>query len=80
MTNYEHLFQHYMDDSQFAQAYSDARLERVFDEMLNTLKEKISDDAPKDVVLKEIDAMQQQLHVTVDHLSYSTPSKRAVIP
>lgn len=72
MTNYEQLFQQHMSDPQFVQYYYDARLERLFDGMLNTLKEKISHDEPKEHVLKEIDSIQQQLHLTVQHMSQST--------
>ena len=42
MTNYEKLFQSQMQDPQFAKAYREARLERILNDFLENLKEKIS--------------------------------------
>lgn len=60
MTNYEKLFQEQMQDPQFAKAYYDARLDRILKELLENLKEKISRNEPKEVLLKTIDSIQQQ--------------------
>jgi len=60
MTNYEKLFQEQMKDTQFAKAYYDARLDRILNELFNNLKEKISKNEPKEVLLKTIDSIQQQ--------------------
>ena len=49
-----------MKDPQFAKAYYDARLDRILRELLENLKEKISKDEPKEVLLKTIDSIQQQ--------------------
>ena len=61
MTNYERLFQEQMKDHQFAKAYREARLERMLNEFLEDLKEKISKNEGKDVLLKTIDSMQRQI-------------------
>jgi len=60
MTNYEKLFQEQMQDPQFARAYYDARLDRILKELFENLKEKISKNEPKEVLLKTIDSIQQQ--------------------
>lgn len=60
MTNYEKLFQDQMNDPQFAKAYYDARLDRILKELCDNLKEQISHDEPKEVLLKTIDSFQQQ--------------------
>ena len=41
------LFQSQMQDPQFAKAYREARLERILNDFLENLKEKISQNAPK---------------------------------
>ncbi len=61
MTNYEKLFQEQMQDPEFAKAYYESRLERIFNDLLENLKEKIASDTPKEVLLKTIDNMQHQL-------------------
>lgn len=61
MTNYEKLFQEQMQDPEFEKAYHESRIERVFSELLENLKEKISNNEPKEVLLKTIDNMQHQL-------------------
>jgi len=60
MTNYENLFREQMKDSQFAKAYYDARLDRILKDLFENLKEKISKNEPKEVLLKTIDSIQQQ--------------------
>lgn len=60
MTNYEKLFQEQMKDPQFAKAYYDARLDRILKELLENLKEKISKNEPKEVLLKTIDSIERQ--------------------
>ena len=62
MTNYENLFQEQMKIPQFAQAYHDARLERVLNEFLEILKEKIDRNESKEVLLKTINSMQRQIN------------------
>lgn len=69
MTNYEQFFHQQMHDPQFAQAYYDARLEYIFDDMLTTLKEKIFHDEPKENLLNMIDSIQQQIHVSTKSAS-----------
>lgn len=61
MTNYEKLFQDQMKDPQFAKAYQEARLERMLTDFLDNLKERISQNERKDVLLKAINSMQRQL-------------------
>ncbi|MBN1999152.1 hypothetical protein JW935_16450 [candidate division KSB1 bacterium] len=60
MTNYEKLFKEQMKDSQFAKAYYDSRIERILNELFENLKEKISNDEPKEELLKTIDSFQKQ--------------------
>jgi hypothetical protein len=60
MTNYEKLFQEQMQDPQFAKAYYDARLDRILKELFENLKEKITNNEPKEVLLKTIDSIQKQ--------------------
>ena len=48
MTNYEQLFHAQMQDPQFVKAYYEARIERLVSEMLNTLKDKIIRNEPKE--------------------------------
>ena len=47
-----------MKDPQFAKAYYDARIERMLNQLLEDLKEKISQNEPKEVILKSIDSIQ----------------------
>ena len=61
MTNFERLFQEQMKDPQFAKAYREARLERMLNEFLEDLKEKISKDERKEVLLRTISSMQRQI-------------------
>ena len=62
MTNYEKLFQAQMQDPQFVKAYYEARVERIVAEMLDTLKDKISNNEPKETLIRVIDSFQQQIH------------------
>ena len=61
MTNYEKLFQDQMTNPEFANAYYEARIERILNNLLDDLKAKISRDEPKEVLLKSIELMQQQI-------------------
>ncbi len=61
MTNYEQLFQTQMQHREFENAYSDARLERFLHEMLDSLKERILRNEPKENLLQEIETMQKQI-------------------
>ena len=63
MTNYEKLFQTQMQQPEFAKAYDDARLERIFSDMLECLKEKIVDNEPQEQLVRMIDSFQQQIQV-----------------
>jgi hypothetical protein len=60
MTNYEQLFQEQMKDPQFSKAYYEAKLDRIIKELLESLKEKISNNEPKEILLKTIDSLQKQ--------------------
>ena len=59
MTNYEKLFQEQMKDPQFARAYYDAKLDRYIKELLENLKEKISNNEPKEILLKTINSIEK---------------------
>ena len=61
MTNYERLFREQMQDPEFAKAYREARLERLLNEFLENLKDKISKNEPKEALLSTINSMQEQL-------------------
>ena len=63
MTNYERLFQEQMKDPQFTKACYEARLDRILTEMLNDLKVKISENEPKENLIRMIDSIQQRIHV-----------------
>lgn len=65
MTNYEKLFQAQMQDPQFVKAYYEARVERIVGEMLATLKDKISNNEPRETLIRVIDSFQQQIYPTV---------------
>ncbi|MFO1433564.1 MAG: hypothetical protein U1F76_26295 [Candidatus Competibacteraceae bacterium] len=60
MTNYEILFKEQMSNPEFAKAYYAARIERQIDEML---KEKISPDEPKEVLIETIRAFRGRLQI-----------------
>ncbi len=59
MTNYEKLFQNQMRDPQFAKAYYEARAERIVDEMLDTLKDKITSGESEESLIQTIDLFRQ---------------------
>ena len=61
MTNYDRLFQEQMKDAEFVKAYREARWERMLNEFLESLKDKIAKDEPKEDILHTIDSMQKQL-------------------
>lgn len=61
MTNYEKLFQEQMRDLEFAKAYRETRLERMLNDFLENLKEKITKDEPKENLINTINLMQRQL-------------------
>ena len=63
MTNYEILFKEQMSNPEFAKAYYGARIERQIDEMLQDLKEKISRDEPKEVLIETIRTFQKRLQI-----------------
>ena len=65
MTNYEQFFQDQMQDSQFAKAYYETRVERIVDNMLETLKDKIVHNEPRENVVRLINSFQQQIHTIV---------------
>ncbi|MCD6295691.1 MAG: hypothetical protein J7M30_00895 [Deltaproteobacteria bacterium] len=70
MTNYEQLFQAQMQDPQFVNAYYEARIERIVDEMLEILKEKITQNESKENLIRAIDSFQQQIHPNVSQESH----------
>jgi len=61
MTNYENLLQEQMKDPEFAKAYREARIERMLNEFLENLKDKITKNEPKEDLLNTINSMQRQL-------------------
>ena len=61
MTNYEKLFQKQMKDPYFVKVYNEAKLERMLNEFFENLKEKISMNESKDVLLRTINSMQRQI-------------------
>ena len=63
MTNYEILFQEQLNNPEFAKAYYEARIERQIDEILQDLKEKISRDEPKELLIRTIEKFQKRLQV-----------------
>lgn len=65
MTNYEQFFFNQMQDPQFAKAYYEARMERIVNDMLDVLKDKISHNEPKENLIQMINALQENVHVTV---------------
>ena len=64
MSNYEELFQAQMQDPQFVKAYYEARVERIVDEMFNTLKDKIYHNESKESLIRVIDLFQKQIQPT----------------
>ena len=79
MTNYEQFFQAQMQNPQFVKAYYEARVERIVDEMLDTLKDKIVRNEPKESLIRVIDLFQQQIHPTIPEGSHSTSQKPVAI-
>ena len=65
MTNYEQLFQTQMQDPNFVKAYYEARVERLVGEMLETLKDKIIHNEPKENLIRVIESFQQEIHPTL---------------
>jgi aspartate/glutamate racemase len=61
MTNYEKLFKEQMQDSQFAKVYYESRIDRMINDLLESLQEKISNNESKEELLKTIDDMRKQL-------------------
>ena len=70
MTNCEQLFQIQMQDPQFVKAYYEAWVERLVIEMLDTLKDKIIQNEPKENLIRVIESFQQKIHPTVDQESH----------
>lgn len=50
-----------MKNPEFAKAYHEAKLERRLDEKLEELKEKITSNASKKVLLETINSIQHQI-------------------
>ena len=65
-----------MQDPQFVNAYYEARVERIVDEMLDTLKDKIVNNEPKESLIRLIDSIRRQIHPNVPQ--ESPPSQRPV--
>ena len=61
MTNFERLFQEQMNDPEFAKAYHESQLERIFCEFLENMKEQISSGASAESLVHSIDDIQNQL-------------------
>ena len=70
MTNYVQLFQIQMQDPQFVKTYYEACVKRLVDEMLDTLKDKIIQNEPKENLIRVIEPFQQKIHPTVDQESH----------
>ena len=62
MTNYEIFFQEQMGNSEFAKAYYESRLNRIFDELLENLKEKIIRNEPKEELIGTVNLIQNHIH------------------
>ena len=78
MTNYEQLFQTQMREPQFVNAYYAARVERIVDEMLAILKEKIVNNEPKESLIGLIESLQQQFDPNMPQESPPTQNPLAV--
>ncbi|MGE0087498.1 MAG: hypothetical protein AB7S75_24075 [Desulfococcaceae bacterium] len=61
MTNYEKLFQEHMKNPEFAKFYFEAGTERMLNELLDSLKQKISDNEPHEILLKTVESIQVQI-------------------
>ncbi len=61
MTNYENLFKEQMKNPLFAKSYYESRVDRMLSDLLENLKEKISNNESKEKLLKTIDDMKKQL-------------------
>ena len=61
MTNYDKLFQEQMENPKFSKAYDEAKSERNLDNILEELKEKITMNESKEVLLQTINAFQHQI-------------------
>jgi len=61
MTNYERLFQEQMKDPQFVKFYAEAGIERILNEMLDDLKEKIANKEPRKILLETVESIQRQI-------------------
>jgi len=59
-----------MQDPQFVKTYYEACVERLVDEMLDTLKDKIIQNEPKENLIRVIEPFQQKIHPTVDQESH----------
>jgi len=67
MTNYDQFFQEQMRNPQFEKAYYNARLERIFVELLENLKDKIIRNEPKEELIETIELMQSHIHFNISH-------------
>jgi hypothetical protein len=72
MTNYEKLFESQMQDPQFVKAYYQARVERVLDEMLESLKGRIAQNESKEDLIQAIDSLQQQIRPGISQELHTT--------
>ncbi|MGE0082999.1 MAG: hypothetical protein AB7S75_01120 [Desulfococcaceae bacterium] len=61
MTNYEKLFQEQMKNPEFAKFYFEAGTERMLSELPDNLKQKISDNEPKEILLKAVESIQGRI-------------------
>ncbi|MEZ4529227.1 MAG: hypothetical protein R2941_25235 [Desulfobacterales bacterium] len=61
MTNYERLFQEQMKEPEFAKFCFEAKTERMLCELLDNLKQKISDNEPKEILLKAVESIQGRI-------------------
>ncbi|MCH8127183.1 hypothetical protein IIC38_14700 [candidate division KSB1 bacterium] len=61
MTNFDKLFNEQKKDPEFVKAYHEAGIERLLNDFLDNLKERISKGEPKEVLLISINSMQRQI-------------------
>ena len=50
-----------MKDPQFVKFYAEARIERILNEMLDDLKEKIANKEPRKTLLETVESIQRQI-------------------
>jgi hypothetical protein len=67
-----------MQSKGFAKAYYESRIGRIVDEFLDTLKEKIHRNEPKEKLIQLIDSIYQDIHKEESQGTYSADSVAAL--